>query len=264
MVDFDSIEGWAPLLADALRICVPTSVATRINAAQPRCVEDALEMLFELVDRDRVIDAALAWIRSTSVFGYHGTRLSDAELLSIRASGLIPLLAEARRDRLERALSAHPRWSDAKYDLDEAIRIHGQGNRAGRREGQVHLTLSRYALTNRFNHYLTHGAEFDQHVAHALLGQEGEDMLRRDGKSRIVTIAVPGSAALDAAHRYFTIDDVRAMGDVPNVVNEFLKAWGLRLSRADFQCRTLKVDCGMVFRSTISPKWIVAIDTLAG
>jgi hypothetical protein len=75
---FQGIDGWAPLLADALRICIPVFVATRINAAQPRCVEDALEMLFELVDRDRVIYAALTWIRSTSVFGYHGSKRCGA------------------------------------------------------------------------------------------------------------------------------------------------------------------------------------------
>jgi hypothetical protein len=262
MIDFDSIDVWGPLLTDALSACVPASVSMRIKAAQPEYVEDARDLLFDSGSRDAVIDAVLAWTRSISLFGYHGTRLTDDEVVSVRSRGLIPLRAEDRRARLERALSQHARWPEVNRGLDAAIMAHGRGKHAGGREGEVHLTLSKYALTNGFNHYLTHGAEFDQHVAHALLGQEGVDLLASDAKARLVRVAVPGNTALDAAHRRFTIDELRARGDLPNIVREFLQSWAFRLSRADFQCRTLKVDCGMVFRAPIPPEWIVGIATL--
>lgn len=127
----------------------------------------------------------------------------------------------------------------------------------------MHLTLSRAALTDGFNHYLTYGAEFDQRVAHALLGQDGKELLARDGTPRVIQAAVPGPLALDAAHPYFSIDNIRSRGDVPNLVNEFLEAWSYRLAHPGFQSRTLKIDCGMIFRSTVPATWIRGLDTLA-
>jgi hypothetical protein len=263
MIDFDSIDNWAPELAAALSGHVPDSVAPELAAAAPEFVEDARDLLFELTDRDAVIDATLAWIRSIEIVGYHGTRLTDEEMASVRAIGLIPLKAEARRDRLIRALSPHPRWHEVADHLDAAIQAHGRGNTAGRREGQVHLTLSRAGLTDSFNHYLTHGAEFDQRVAYALLGQDGKELLARDGKPTVIHFAVPGPLALDAAHLHFSIDDLRDRGDVPNLVNQFLEAWSFRLAHPGFQSRTLRIDCGMVFRSAIPAIWIIGFDTLA-
>jgi hypothetical protein len=177
-------------------------------------------------------------------------------------AGLIPLKAEERRPRLIRALSLHPRWQVVADQLDAAIQSHGRGGEARLREERVHLTLSRAGLTVGFNHYLTHGSEFDQHVAYALLGPDGEELLARDGKPRVIQVAVPGHLALDAAHPHFSIDDVRARGDVPNLVNEFLEAWSYRLAHPGFQSRTLEIDCGMVFRSTVPADWIIGFDTL--
>jgi len=263
MIDFDDIDDWAPKLAAALSPHVPDSVGLKLAAIAPEYIEDARDMLFDLTVRDAVIDATLIWIRSTKISGYHGSRLSDAEIASVRAAGLIPLKAEARRHRLIRALSPHPRWQGVADQLDAAIQSHGRGGAAGLREDQVHLTLSRSGLTNGFNHYLTHGAEFDQHVAYALLGPDGEELLARDGKPGVFQVAVPGPLALDAAHPYFGIDDVCARGGVPNLVNEFLEAWSYRLAHPGFQSRTLEIDCGMVFRSTVPAAWIIGFDTLA-
>jgi hypothetical protein len=264
MIDFDSIDEWGPLLASALSALTPASVGTKMREARPEYVEDARDLFLDLLGRDAAINAALAWIRSTTVICYHGTRLRDDELASIRANGLVPLKAEARRGRLARALSPHQRWSEVEKDLDAVMKAHGPGTHAGRREGQVHLALSRAGLTNRFNHYLTHGSEFDQHVAHALLGEGGVRLLRRDGKARIIKVAVPGDMALDAAHPVFKVNDILARGEVPTFIDHFLRAWSFRLSRADFQSRTLKVDCAMRFRATLPPEWIMEIETLEG
>jgi hypothetical protein len=262
VLDFDNIDGWAPKLADALESLIPNSVGSGLVAAAPEYTEDARNVLFRLTDRDAIIDAALAWVCSTTVAGYHGTRLTDAEVASVLAKGLIPLRAEDRSNRLARALSPCPRWDEVAGGLDAAIQAHGQGGCAGYREGQVHLTLSRSGLTDGFKHYLTHGAEFDQRVAGALLGQEGVDLLGRDGMPRVIQVAVPGAVALKAAHPHFGVDVRRARGDVPNLVDEFLKAWSYRLVHSGFQSRSLKVDCGMVFRSTVPCAWILNIETL--
>lgn len=262
LLDFDDIENWAPRLAAALNDHLPSNIGAMLAAKSPRYIEDARDLLFEVADRDAIIEAALAWVRSSTLAGYHGTRLTDAEVVSVQTMGLLPLKAEARRDRLVRALSPHPRWSEVVGQLDTVLHSHGEGGAAGRREDQVHLTLSRSGLTNGFNHYLTHGAEFDQHVAHSLLGADGKKLLRRDGMPRVVQVAVPGDVALRTAHPFFDIEHLRANGDMPNVVHQFIDAWSFRLAHPEFQSRTLEVDCGFFFRSPVPADWIVKIETL--
>jgi hypothetical protein len=97
MIDFDSIDDWAPQLAEVLKNYVPASVKAALVAATPRYVEDARDLLFRLADRDVIVDATLAWIRSSSIAGYHGTRLTDDEVISAQTAGLLPLKAVARR-----------------------------------------------------------------------------------------------------------------------------------------------------------------------
>jgi hypothetical protein len=72
-------------------------------------------------------------------------------------------------------------------------------------------------LVNSFNHYLTHGSEFDQYTAYALLGDDGAALLARNGKRRVVQFEVPGQEALNASHPHFSIEDLRARGNVPNI-----------------------------------------------
>ena len=127
----------------------------------------------------------------------------------------------------------------------------------------MHLTLSRCGLVNGFNHYLTHGSEFDQHVAHALLGADGAELLTADGWATVTQAAVPGDAALNAVNRYLTVDERLARGEVPGLVDEFLKAWSYGLAHPDLDCGTLHVDCGLRFSSAIPPAWIVGVDTVS-
>ncbi len=143
------------------------------------------------------------------------------------------------------------------------LREFGPGERAGRREGQVHLTLSRGGLVNGFNHYLTRGSEFDQRVAHTLLGADGTALLEADGEPMIISVAVPGQVALDAANRYSAVDECLAHGEVPVLVDEFVKSWCYGLAHPGFDCSTLEVDCGLVFESTVPAAWIVGIDPVS-
>lgn len=265
MIDFDNIDDWAPKLNTAIRRYVPDTVKQALIEATPEYewTDDVQKKLFELTNRDMVIDAVIAWIQSNEVAGYHGSRLTDEEVNSVKENGLIPLEAAMRRDRLTRVLSPHTRWPEVADQLDPIIQAYGLGNHIGNRVGQVHLTLSRAGLIKGFNHYLTHGSEFDQHVAKNLLGPEGMDLLAKYGEPRVFQITVPGDSALEAAHPTCTIDNLRNKGDVPNLVKEFLTLWCYRLICPSIQTQTLKVDCGMVFRKSIPPDRITHIDTLS-
>ena len=262
-IDFDDIDQWEMSLSAELDHLLPQSIGQDMVASAPQYIEDALDLLFNMSDRNAVIDSTLNWVRTTSILGYHGSRLTDSEIASVQKIGLIPLKAGARRCRLERVLSRHPNWPAVAYMLEPIIETHGQGNIAGHREDQVHLTLSKAGLTDGFNHYLTHGSEFDQHVAYTLLKAEGTSLLSTDGHATIVRVAVPGTLALEATHPYFNIEYMRAKGEVPNLVNEILKVWSYRLVNPQFQPRTLKIDCGMIFRSTIPPNWIIDVERLS-
>jgi hypothetical protein len=261
VIDFDSIEEWEADLRAALSSCVTDAAISEIARSNPEYVEDARDLLFKHAERDEVIDATLAWLRSSSINAYHGTRLTDAEIESVRQLGLVPLNAGARRARLDRALSGHPGWAAAQRQMDTVLADLGQNNSSGHREGQVHLTLSRAGLANGFNHYLTHGAEFDQHAAQALLGDEGLVLLAKDGKKTIIRAFIAGDRALQACHPHLTVEDRRSRGDVPNLVDQFLRAWSYRLAHPGFDPRTLEVDCGFVFKETVPPGWIMKIES---
>ena len=63
MVDFDDIDDWEPQLSTALRPHLPDSFGLKVAAAAPEYIEDARDILFDLTNRDVIIDATLAWIR---------------------------------------------------------------------------------------------------------------------------------------------------------------------------------------------------------
>ena len=261
-MDFDDNSTWGPQLTAAFGNLLSTQAVETLTAAKPEYIEDAYDLLFSCTDKQQIVDATLAWIRSMKVAGYHGSRLINSDVESIRTCGLLPLDANSRRSRLTRALSSHPEWDQAEACLDFALQHPGEGIMAKHREGQVHLTISRRGLICGFNQYLTLGSEFDRHVAQALVGVDGKELLRKDGQARVVRVAVPGEDALNAANPYFSVDYQLSCGNVPNLVDKVLQVWSFGLAYPEFYCGTLKVDCGMVFREAVPPAWIVQIDTL--
>lgn len=259
MIDYDDIDTWHPLLCQALIDVVPLSARASVAASSPRYLEDARQHLLSVADRTRLIAAALDWLKANTLAAYHGTRLVRTEVESIRRDGLLPLVATARKSRIARALARHRNWTNVELRLDAALAAYGAGNRGGRREGQVHLTLSRAGLVNGFNHYLCQGSEFDQHVAHFLLGTEGERLLADDGDPVVIQVELTGEQALVGAHPHFSIDEIVQMGDLPNIVREFLEAWSYRLANPDYQTSTATTDCGIWFREAIPPGLIRSI-----
>jgi hypothetical protein len=257
MVDLDSINDWAQSFYAAQTENVSETVRAKMVAAAPRLIEDALDKLFDLTNRGAVIAATLEWIRSSTIAAYHGTRLTDSEVASVRANGLIPLRASARKVRLERALSRHPSLQNVSEKLDSTIAAC-----AGGREGRVTLAFSRSALTDCYNHYLTYGAEFDQCVAEELLGQEGIAILANDGNRMLIRIGVPGDTALRAANPYWTAEEILARGEVPQLAREFLKAWSYDLANPDRAAGPLRISCDMALDFAVPPEWINSIEAL--
>jgi hypothetical protein len=264
LLDYDAIDDWEPLLSAALQPVVSAAVRDAIARSCPRYVEDARDALLSLAPRSLVIDATLCWLRAHSVAGYHGSRGTTEETESIRAKGLLPLTARNRRSRLERALSRSPRWHQVGSKLDSVMQsLSGERGEAGSREGQTHLTLSRAALAEGFNHYLKYGAEFDYHAAYRLLGQEGCDLLATDGAAILVTAAVPGAEALGGSNFHWSVEEMLRRGETPNMVKEFLAGWAFRLAHPSYQTRTLRLDCGIRFRHAVPAEWLVSIEQLA-
>lgn len=262
MLDFDQIDIWFPSLTNALSPIIDNSVLSIVANSNPEFFEDALDQLLESVDRNTLVDTTLNWLQLSKIVGYHGTRLTKEEALSISNVGLRPLSAPERRVRLTRALSKHHEWHEKESRLDEAIENFGKGNSAGQREGQVHLTLSEAGMLRSFNHYLKYGSEFDQHAAYTLFGTEGYEYLARDGTPMIFRFSVPGETAIRAAHPIFTVDDMLARNEMPNIVKEFLNAWCFRLTDSSFQTTNLREDCGLVFRDVVPAEWIIGIRTV--
>jgi hypothetical protein len=262
MIDFDAIDTWGPSLDLALQPCVPHAVRQAVRQSQPRFVEDASEALLAMAPRDKVVEATLAWLRQGSLAAFHGTRLTVEEADAVRRQGLLPFASLTRRARLQGALSRHPGWHAVESRLDAALQRFGPGGAASRRERQVHLTLSRAALLHGFNHYLTFGAEFDQHVAHHLLGEEGQGLLTQDGLPMIVQAELPGGMALEAAHPHFSVDDLVQCGELPSLVRDFLQAWAYRLVDPVFQTSGLRTDCGISFRHALAPQYIHSVQQL--
>ncbi|MGT2500360.1 hypothetical protein ACVOMS_04975 [Bradyrhizobium guangxiense] len=262
-IDFDVIRSWHSNLRSALSESVSDSVISAIMGSRPEFLTDARDLLFALANRDAVIDACLRWVASSAVAAYHGTRLTDAEIESVKKKGLIPLVAAERRVRLERALSSHKDWPVASTRLSQVLADLGSGNQAGHREGQVHCTLSRAGLVHGFNHYLTHGAEFDQHAANELVGEDGKQLLAKDGKRTLIQLRLPGGDALKACHPYFSPEALRSRGDVPNLIDDLLSAWSYRLAHPRFAPKAQRLDCGFVFKTAIPATWITDIEILS-
>ena len=255
---FDDPSTWESSLIEALG----SHFSARLSALKEyhEYVEDSLDTLLAH-DRQAILKLTLAWIASNSVAAYHGTRLSSSELQSIREEGLKILDPASRVVRLRRALSAHPEWRSVAAQLEETIDYGGSGLAIGSRRGQAHLTLSRIGLTDGFNHYLTHGSEFDQHVAHNLLGDDGVSLLRQDGVGYVLEFSVPGPAAITAAHRYFPAEEMIGRGEVPNIVREFLKSLSYRVYDPNFGPTSMKADCGLVFFSDLPSEWLRSAET---
>lgn len=255
--DFDDNAEWGPRLWELLRPYLPGDMAQIVKAAEPEFIEDAADVVLAHTDKQVLSAVMTNWLRSQRIRGYHGTRVNADELASIRSDGLLPLRVQQRTERLQRALSQHPRWAEVEHTLPAALELYGPGMCLGRREGQVHLTVSRAGLVDGFNHYLKEGSEFDWHVSHHLLGPEGQALMAADGDSYLIALLVPGDAALLSCNRFGLPTD-----DFPNLVCDLFRVWSHWLGYPDYRASRLKLDCGMVFSDIVPAFWIDRIEKM--
>lgn len=248
--DFDTICEWGPRLTLALGDAVPNSLRDNIQRGPAEYIEDAFDTLLNGAESMRLIEVTRSWLRGQQVMGYHGSRLSEAELASVRAQGLWPLIPWERKERLQAALSRHHRWEEVKAGLDAALSEFGDGA-FGRREGQAHLTISRGALLTAFNHYLVEGSEFDQAVAVELLGKEARALLQEGRSPILFCVAVPGERAIEISERR------TPAGAMSGLVRHILQFWAYWLHDPALDPGTQHVDFGLVFHEIIPASWII-------
>ena len=63
LLDFDDLDEWAPRLAAALNEHIPVDVGRSVAAGSPVYIEDARDILFQLAERNAIVDAMLEWVR---------------------------------------------------------------------------------------------------------------------------------------------------------------------------------------------------------
>ena len=137
--------------------------------------------------------------------------------------------------RLREILARHPIWYSVKNRLREVIDDVGPKEKQGRRQGQVHFSLSRSGLVNGFDHYLTHGSEFDQHVVQRLFGdQSGLELLNSETVPVLVHVSFSGEQLIQGAHPHFSYSDVMGMGEIPGLARTFLNAWAYKAANPSF------------------------------
>ncbi|MHB1021893.1 MAG: hypothetical protein ACYC46_11185 [Acidobacteriaceae bacterium] len=258
MFDFDDIHLWGPKLFVHISSMVSlTSAGSIIRARKPEFLEDAAEIFFSDVyqEKARFTASVLAWIKTQTVAAYHGSRLDAADIDGVRQNGLIVLSAERRREYLRKKLSTDSRWCEDKFNA--VMKKLDDGQFWGKREGQVHATISRGGLVNGFNHYLKYGSEFDQCVVSLLFGDTGKELLARYGIPVLVRLAIPGEKALAAANPYILDPD-----GCPNLVREVIRVWTYWLANSTLEVANLKYDCGLIFNHDVLPEWISSVDKI--
>lgn len=248
--DLDDIGDWAPRLALALDEVVPLDARERIRTSSTGSHQDALDIVLSRSDPDRLFETTRRWVRDQKVVAYHASRLSEAEIASVRATGIQPLVPWRRRERLVAILSRHALWPEVADRLDEVIEMIAG---SGRREGQAHLTLSRGTLVKFSTHYLSAGSEFDQAVALEMLGRDAVALLCEGRFPVLFAVAVPGARALEVTE-WRTPD-----GEMSGLVRLVLRTWADWLCDPAIDPSSSRIDFGLVFHEVIPADWLLEV-----
>lgn len=263
MIHYDKFETWERSFGDLVVRLLGEDTLSSLASSSFEYIEDAGDFLINRSDIETVSNEIQNWLRAHDFCVFHGTRLLPEEILSVQKNGLRPLVATDREQRLREILAHHPRWYSVENRLLEVLEDLGPKENQGRRQGHVHFSLSRSGLLNGFNHYLTHGSEFDQHVAYRLFGdQSGLELLKLKTVPVLVHVSFNGEQLIQGAHPHFSYSDVVAMGEVPGLARTFLNAWAFKIANPSFDIEKLQTDCCMMERVTTPPKRILSIEKL--
>ncbi len=231
--EFDRHEVWEPFFHDWMLEVAPADVMQA--AAQPQEYQnDARDIFIDAIGKAELTDFLAAKLADHSVKVFHGTRVSDLVLSQIRLEGLKPLDLASRKATLISELGAHPNWAAQRDRLDAILHKYGPGwerSGAGKREdGGVHVCLSRNGLLKSSNHYLTLGAEVDNHITRDLFSDEsGFALLERARKPWLVSFDLDFTNAELAANPCNS-----SYESLPFITDKFFTAWAFRLSEPEW------------------------------
>lgn len=261
MICYDEFETWEDSFGDLVKSLIGTQDLTKLTTTEFEYIEDAGVFVSSLTGIDLISAEILSWLTNNEFCVFHGTRLLPEEVASIQDAGLKPLTALSRQERLSKIFGDHDDWTNVKENLAEVLGDVGPKEKQGRREGQVHFSLSRSSLVNGFDHYLTHGSEFDQQVASRLFTDDsGLRLLQSRTIPYLVHVKMGGEDVVKGTHPHFTYQDVVEMGEVPGLGSTFLNAWAFIKSRPDFDIKRLRTDCCMMQKEPTLPENIIKME----
>lgn len=265
MLHYDKFETWERSFCDLIFHQLGEGAVNSLASANFEYIEDAGDFVVNHSDIETISAEIHDWVRAHEFCVFHGTRLLPEETLSVQQKGLRPLVATDREQRLRKILSRHPKWGSVENRLLEVLEDVGPKEKQGRRQGQVHFSLSRSGLVNGFDHYLTHGSEFDQHVVQRLFGdQSGLELLNSETIPVLVHVCFSGEQLIQGAHPHFSYSDVVEMGEIPGLARTFLNAWAFKAANPSFDIEKLRTDCCMMERVATPPERILNIEKLEG
>lgn len=247
--DFDDIDNWGPRLSEELSDLVPEAFTREAQGSSFDYVEDVYDLLIAHADEHALVSRCADWLFGQTIVAYHGSRLNAEQIASVRADGLHALDIISRSRLLAAQLSVLPEWEQRKSQFDAAIDKafdHGFGRRAG----QAHLTISRGALLEDFNHYLVEGSEFDSTIANDVFGEEGREFLRSLGSAVVFSVHVPGAVAKELVTRSLP------EGETPGLVRHTLQFWANWIADPKLRPGSQHVDFGLIFQEKIPAQWL--------
>lgn len=263
MIYYDKFQTWDVSFNDLVEPLIGLQNLTKLTTSGFEFIEDAGSFVSSLTGIELISSEILSWLTKNEFCVFHGTRLLPKEVASIRELGLQPLTALSRQERLSEVFGNHDDWEVVKENLTEVLDDVGPKEKQGRREGQVHFSLSRSGLVNGFDHYLTHGSEFDQHVASRLFpDNSGLRLLQSKTVPYLVHVKMSGEDLVKGAHPHFSYQDVIEMGEVPGLGATFLNAWAFKKSNPNFDIRKLRSDCCVMQKKPTSREKIMEIEEL--
>lgn len=263
MIDFDNFESWGASFHNIIVPLIGPENISKLNSSQFDFDEGAGKFVSDLIDVKVISTEILNWLNQNEFCVFHGTRLLPEELKSLKATGLQPLVAYNRKERLVKLLKVHPNWDQFKENLDEVLDTVGPGEAQGKRECEVHFSLSKSGSVNGFNHYLKYGSEFDQHVAYRLFGNDsGYEFLKKSTIAYLVYVRMNGVDLVQGCHPFFSYKDIMDQGEIPGLGITFLNAWALKCARPEYDLVKLKTDCCMRVTQPILPDRIIDIEEL--
>ncbi|MBY5461844.1 hypothetical protein [Rhizobium leguminosarum] len=254
IIDYDQQEDWLSWFSDVLSDVVAQDALRKLRSSNFEYLHDAGGLVLDIVGEDRLAKVLSDRLEPYSFRVYHGTRLTDEEVLDVRTIGLVPLDLNARKARYPLVFGKHERWAEVVGSLESVVERLRNENLGNREDGRVWACMSRAEQSGPYGmHYVRTGAEVDHHVGHALFGDEtGDEHLMRYGKPYLVPFVVPYAEAVCAVDHFRLPDDIR----LPSLTRRLLDAWAFSHVDRNYRFAADNGSPQMGFLGSIQPSRI--------